>query len=51
MLEDPRTLTKALTLMRVARSYERLGDHLENIAERVIYWLTGEVYKAPEDVY
>ncbi|RTH04786.1 phosphate signaling complex protein PhoU [Thermus scotoductus] len=51
MLEDPRTITKALTLMRVARSYERLGDHLENIAERVIYWLTGEVYKAPEDVY
>ena len=41
MLEDPRTITKALTLMRVARSYERLGDHLENIAERVIYWLTG----------
>ena len=51
MMEDPRTITKALTLMRVARSYERLGDHLENIAERVIYWLTGEVYKAPEDVY
>ena len=51
MMEDPRTITKALTLMLVARSYERLGDHLENIAERVIYWLTGEVYKAPEDVY
>ncbi|WP_243031500.1 phosphate signaling complex protein PhoU [Thermus altitudinis] len=51
MLEDPRTLTKALTLMRVARSYERLGDHLENVAERVIYWLTGEVYRSPEDVY
>jgi phosphate transport system protein len=51
MMEDPRTISKALTLMRVARSYERLGDHLENIAERVIYWLTGEVYKAPEDVY
>lgn len=51
MMEDARTLTKALTLMRVARSYERLGDHLENVAERVIYWLTGEIYKAPEDVY
>ncbi|WP_243089753.1 phosphate signaling complex protein PhoU [Thermus neutrinimicus] len=51
MLEDPRTITKALTLMRVARSYERLGDHLENVGERVIYWLTGEVYKNPEDVY
>lgn len=51
MMEDPRTITKALTLMRVARSYERLGDHLENVAERVIYWITGEVYKSPEDVY
>ena len=43
MLEDPRTLSKALTLLRVARSYERLGDHLENIAERVFYWLTGKL--------
>lgn len=51
MMEDPRTISKALTLMRVARSYERLGDHLENVAERVIYWLTGEVEKKPEDVH
>lgn len=43
MMEDPRTLSKALTLMRVARSYERLGDHLENIAERVFFWLTGKL--------
>ena len=43
MLEDPRTIGKALTLLRVARSYERFGDHLENIAERVVYWVTGEV--------
>jgi len=43
MLEDPRTLSKALTLLRVARSYERLGDPLENIAERVFYWLTGKL--------
>ncbi len=43
MLEDPRTLSKALTLMRVARSYERLGDHVENIAERIFFWLTGRL--------
>ncbi len=42
MLEDPRTIGKALTLLRVARSYERFGDHLENIAERVVYWVTGQ---------
>ncbi|MER3482806.1 MAG: phosphate transport system regulatory protein PhoU [Meiothermus sp.] len=51
MMEDPRTISKALTLMRVARSYERLGDHLENVSERVLYWLTGKMEKKPEDVY
>ncbi|WP_027893499.1 phosphate signaling complex protein PhoU [Calidithermus chliarophilus] len=51
MLEDPRTISKALTLMRIARSYERLGDHLENIAERILYWLTGRMEKKPEDVH
>lgn len=51
MMEDPRTITKAFTLGRVARSYERLGDHLENISERIIYWLTGKMTKKPEDVY
>lgn len=51
MMEDPRTITKALTLGRVARSYERLGDHLENISERIIYWITGKMTKKPEDVY
>ncbi|MER3481305.1 MAG: phosphate transport system regulatory protein PhoU [Meiothermus sp.] len=51
MMEDPRTISKALTLMRIARSYERLGDHLENVAERVLYWLTGKMEKKPEDIY
>lgn len=41
MLEDPRNISKALTLMRVGRSLERIGDHMENIAERVRYWVTG----------
>lgn len=51
MMEDPRTITKALTLGRIARSYERLGDHLENISERILYWLTGKMEKKPEDVF
>ncbi|GAA5501187.1 phosphate-specific transport system accessory protein PhoU homolog [Deinococcus xinjiangensis] len=41
MLEDPRNISKALMLMRVGRSLERIGDHMENIAERVRYWVTG----------
>ncbi|WP_339093983.1 phosphate signaling complex protein PhoU [Deinococcus sp. VB343] len=42
MLEDPRSISKALMLMRVGRSLERVGDHMENVAERVRYWVTGE---------
>lgn len=42
MIEDPRNISKALLLMRVGRSLERVGDHMENIAERVRYWVTGE---------
>ena len=49
MLEDPRTISKALTLIRVARSYERLGDHLENVAERLRFWQTGRMSKHLED--
>lgn len=29
-------------LMRVGRSLERVGDHMENISERVRYWVTGQ---------
>jgi phosphate transport system protein len=42
MIEDPRTITKALALLRVGRSLQRIGDHVENVLERVQYWVTGE---------
>lgn len=42
MLEDPRSISRALTLMRVGRSVERIGDHMENVSERVRYWVTGQ---------
>ncbi|MFN3266049.1 MAG: phosphate signaling complex protein PhoU [Deinococcales bacterium] len=31
-----------LARLRVVRSLQRIGDHLENVAERAIFWLTGE---------
>ena len=37
-----RNISKALTLMRVGRSLERIGDHMENVSERVRYWVTGD---------
>ncbi|MDZ7801452.1 MAG: phosphate signaling complex protein PhoU [Trueperaceae bacterium] len=41
MIEDPRTITKATRLLGVARHLERLGDHLENVDEHILFWLTG----------
>ncbi len=37
MLEDPHTITRALSLMIVARCLERIADHCKNIAEEVYY--------------
>ena len=47
MLEDPRTITKALALLRVGRALQRIGDHVENVADRLQYWMTGE--RVPND--
>ena len=47
MIEDPRTITKALALLRVGRSLQRIGDHIENVSDRVQYWLTGQ--RQPND--
>lgn len=35
VLEDPRDLPLALQVARLARYLERLGDHIQNVAERV----------------
>jgi phosphate transport system protein len=41
MIEDPRTIRRATHLLMVAQALERIGDHATNIAERVIYMITG----------
>lgn len=42
MMEDPRTISQATYLLFVGRYIERIADHATNIAERVIYLVTGE---------
>ena len=42
MMEDPRTVTKAIDMMWSARSLERIGDHASNLFEHVIYLVEGK---------
>jgi phosphate uptake regulator len=39
-MEDKNTITTATKLLSVARNLERLGDHLENVNEHIMFWLT-----------
>ncbi|MES2570411.1 MAG: phosphate signaling complex protein PhoU [Verrucomicrobiota bacterium] len=42
MIEDPKTITRALNLLTVAKALERVADHVTNIAEEVFYLYKGE---------
>ena len=43
MMEDPRTITRALYLLFIAHNLERIGDRATNIAERVIFMISGQL--------
>ncbi len=42
MIGDPKTITRALNLMTVAKAIERVADHATNIAEEVFYLYKGK---------
>jgi phosphate transport system protein len=43
VMEDPRTVSRALNLLFAAHNIERIGDRITNIGERVIYAATGRL--------
>jgi len=45
MAEDPRTVSRAMRLLFVSKSLERVGDHATNIAEMVIFMVKGRMIR------
>ncbi|HHY96069.1 MAG TPA: phosphate signaling complex protein PhoU [Firmicutes bacterium] len=43
MMEDARNISRAMELILVTQHLERMGDHATNIAERIIYMVTGDL--------
>lgn len=42
MMEDPRNISRCMSIMWVLRALERIGDHSCNLAEHVIFMAKGE---------
>lgn len=43
MTRDPETIPSGERLLWVAKSLERMGDHITNIGERIVFIRTGEI--------
>jgi len=50
MMEDPKTIHRALLITQISKSLERISDHAESIVKMVIYMVTGESVKHREPV-
>jgi phosphate transport system protein len=49
MMEDPRTIPRAIRLILVSRHLERIADHATNVAEMVVFLVEGKnIRHAPQ---
>ena len=51
MIEDPHTIERATYLLWIAHDLERIADRATNIAERVIYLVTGKIVNSDSPIY
>ena len=51
MMEDPRSIHRAMIITQVSKNLERISDHAKGIADMVIYMVTGESvrHEVPRD--
>jgi phosphate transport system protein len=42
MMEDTRTVHRALLIMQISKNLERISDHAKGISDMVVYMVTGE---------
>ena len=47
MMENPKTISRAIRLSFIAKYIERLGDHATNVAELVVYLVEGKIIRHP----
>jgi phosphate transport system protein len=45
MMEDPKTIPRAIRLIFISRSLERVADHATNIAEMVVYLVESKMVR------
>lgn len=50
MIEQPHTISRAIELMFISKSLERIADHATNIAEEMIYLVKGKDVRHDSDV-
>ena len=45
MIENPKTISRAIRLSFIAKYIERLADHATNVAELVVYMVEGKIIR------